>query len=213
MTTINPRVVDLSHWDDVQDKFAGAVKFGIWGVINKVTESVGNHDKSFDWRRQPAADAGLKYGAYHFLHTGRIRDQAHWFLENIGDPTGLLLALDHEQDEVRHTHARVDEVKEWLQIVHDETGRWPWLYSGSVIKEQLGVSTDPFWKPIKLWLSQYGPAPKWPRAFAPPPLWQYTGDGIGPGPHNVPGIVINGKGIDINHFAGTREELAAIWAA
>src|SRR5882757_5299544 len=209
MTTINPRVVDLSHWDDVQDKFAGAVKFGIWGVINKTTQYVGNHDKSFDWRRKPAADAGLLYGAYHFLRAGRIQEQAEWFLHNIGDPTGLLIAVDHERENDKGEPATLAELKQWLTYVHGKIGRWPWLYSGNVIKEQLGISTDPFWKQIKLWLPQYSNEPVWPRAFDRVSLWQYTGDGRGLAPHNVPGIVIHGKGIDINHFAGTREELAA----
>ena len=38
---INPEIVDLSHYDDVKDAFAGAVKFGIRGVINKLTAGIG----------------------------------------------------------------------------------------------------------------------------------------------------------------------------
>ena len=45
----------------------------------------------------------------------------------------------------------------------------------------------------------------WEKAW----LWQYTGDGVGPLPHNVPGI---GRNMDINHYAGSDEELAARWA-
>lgn len=207
-----PRVVDLSHYDNVQDAFAGAVRFGIWGVINKVTEGFGSVDASFDWRRKPAADAGLLYGGYHFLHPGRIQQQADWFLQHVGDPTGLLLALDHEDE--NGSHASPDEVKQWLRAIHDAVGRWPWLYSGSLIREQLaGQTSDPFWRQIRLWLPQYGPAPFSPPAFEDALLWQYTGDGAGQLPHNVPGITISGKGIDINHFAGTRDELAAIWAS
>ena len=44
-------VVDLSHWDDVQDGFAGTVRMGVLGVINKVTEGSGYVDPSFGWRR------------------------------------------------------------------------------------------------------------------------------------------------------------------
>lgn len=207
-----PRVVDLSHYDNVTDKFAGAVQFGIWGVINKVTEGTGAVDASFGWRRKPAADAGLLYGAYHFLHPGRIDEQMTWFLQHVGDPTGLLLALDHEAE--NGARASVSDVKTACQIIHDKLGRWPWLYSGNDIKEQLGNATDPFWKNIKFWLAQYGAAPIVPPAFTGNPLlWQYTGDGSGQGPHNVPGILIGGRGIDINHWGGTRDELAAVWAS
>jgi lysozyme len=214
---INPRVVDLSHWDDVQDKFAGAVQFGIWGVINKVTEGAGGVDASFGWRRQPAKDAGLLYGAYHFLHAGRIPQQADWFCQQVGDPAGLLLGCDHEQEFDANGNKlptpSAAEAQQFLELVRAKLGRFPWLYSGNLIREQTAGSHDPFWKQIKLWLAEYGPAPITPPAFNPAPLWQFTGDGTGPAPHNVPGIVIRGKGIDINHFGGTRDELAAIWAS
>jgi GH25 family lysozyme M1 (1,4-beta-N-acetylmuramidase) len=206
-----PRVMDLSHYDDVQDKFGGAVTFGIWGVINKVTEGVGCVDKSFQWRRGHAANAGLLYGGYHFLHPGRIEAQADWFLQNVGDTQGLLLAVDHEDENGRH--ASLGELKQWLTYVHSRVGRWPWLYSGNLIKEQLGSSRDPFWKQIKLWLAHYSAEPTWPPAFDEPPLIQFTGDGEGPPPHNVPGIEIAGKGIDLNHFSGSRDVLAALWSA
>lgn len=207
--TIIPRVVDLSHYDDVQDAFAGAKHSGIWGVINKVTESVGVVDASFGWRRQPAQNAGMRFGAYHFLRPGRIQQQADWFLSHCGNLNGLLLALDHEDRNVPLSDARA-----WLGIVHDKTGRWPKLYSGFLIKEQLGQHKDPFWNNIDLWLAQYAKAPTCPPQWKTPWLWQYTGDGTGPTPHNIPGIVVHGgKGIDINHFAGTLDDLTAKWAA
>jgi hypothetical protein len=43
----------------------------------------------------------------------------------------------------------------------------------------------------------------WPSAR----LWQFTGDGIGPKPHSIPGIV--GSGIDINSYEGNAVKLAA----
>ncbi|MGY3459085.1 GH25 family lysozyme M1 (1,4-beta-N-acetylmuramidase) [Bradyrhizobium sp. LM3.4] len=64
----------------------------------------------------------------------------------------------------------------------------------------------------RLWLCQYGPTPRLPTGFENWWLWQYTGDGIGPLPHNVPGIVAGNGGIDLNAFDGTVDELAASWA-
>jgi hypothetical protein len=46
----------------------------------------------------------------------------------------------------------------------------------------------------------------WPSAW----LWQFTGDGVGPKPHSVPGIV--DTGIDINHFDGDPVKLATEWS-
>jgi hypothetical protein len=39
-------------------------------------------------------------------------------------------------------------------------------------------------------------------------LWQRSGDGIGPGIHDVPGI---GRREDIDYFDGTDDELKIAW--
>ena len=41
-------------------------------------------------------------------------------------------------------------------------------------------------------------------------LWQFTGDGIGPQPHTIPGITT--QGIDINQYNGDPDNLAEEWA-
>lgn len=207
---INPKVTDLSHYDDVTDKFAGAVRFGIKGVINKVTEGRGNTDASFNWRRQPAKDAGLLYGAYHFIRPGYVQQQADWFLQHIGDAGDLLIALDHEDRNVT-----LSQAQQWMGLVHSRLGRWPILYSGFLIKEQIS-QYDPngavvaFWKQRRLWLSHYNPNPSWPHIWALPWLWQYTGDGNGPSPHTVPGILPGGK-LDINSYIGGDAQLTQEW--
>jgi GH25 family lysozyme M1 (1,4-beta-N-acetylmuramidase) len=52
----NPVIVDLSHFDDVQD-WDLVRSFGILGVINKATEGPGMTDKTFAIRRKPAVIA------------------------------------------------------------------------------------------------------------------------------------------------------------
>lgn len=220
MLRINPKFVDLSHYDDVQDKFAGAARMGIRGVINKLTEGVGNLDHSAFWRIGPALEAGLLYGVYHFIRPGRIAEQAAWFLQHYKDLQAaapgvfIRIGLDHETAGVS-----VDDVKQWLTIVHDATGQWPWLYSYSAFltdqfKDEQVAADDPFFKKIELWIAAYNDHPHWPPNWEKPVAHQYTGDGNGLPPHNVPGIVIEGsKGIDINSYDGTDEQLAAAWAA
>lgn len=213
---VNPKFIDLSHYDNVEDGFTGAVKFGIRGVINKLTEGVGCLDKSFAWRRKPAANAGLLYGAYHFIRPGRITQQADWFLQNLPDDETsdkLRLVLDHETAGVSLADVRI-----WLERVHGKTGQWPWLYSySSFLCDQFlaeGGIDDPFWPTIGLWIAAYNDHPHWPKCWEKPVAWQYTGDGEGQEPHNVTGIVIaGGKGIDINSFDGTDDEFAAAWTA
>jgi GH25 family lysozyme M1 (1,4-beta-N-acetylmuramidase) len=94
--------------------------------------------------------------------------------------------------------------------VEDAVGRKPVLYSGFLIKQQLGSRIDGYLAAHRLWLAQYGPRPvtplNWPSAW----LWQFTGDGVGPEPHSVPGIV--GSGIDINSYEGDAVKLTAEWS-
>jgi len=203
----NPVIVDLSHFDDVRDW--DAVKtFGILGVINKATEGPGLIDKTYAIRRTPALDHDILYGAYHFLRPGDPVAQADHFLDvalNVAKPGELLLALDHEDAQVP-----LDNAKRWLRHVFEKTGRRAVLYSGFLIKKQLGDGPDPFLKQHRLWLSHFSSRPRCPKNWTAPWIIQFTGDGEGPEPHQVPGIDIPG-GIDLNHYGGTPAQLRAEW--
>ena len=204
----NPVIVDLSHFDDVQD-WDAVKRFGILGVINKATEGPGLIDKTYAIRRAPSRQRGILYGAYHFLRPGDPVAQADHFLEvalSVAQPDELLLALDHEDRNVPLANA-----KKWLKRVFDKTGRMPVLYSGFLIKQQLGQGRDAFLAKHRLWLSHFSSRPKSPPNWAAPWIIQFTGDGEGPEPHKVPGIKIPG-GIDLNHFGRTPAELNAEWA-
>jgi len=204
----NPVIVDLSHFDDVTDW--NAVKtFGILGVINKATEGPGLVDKTYRIRQKPASDHAILYGGYHFLRPGDPVAQADHFLDvalDVPQPDDVLLALDHEDRRVP-----LSDAKKWLQRVFDKTGRRAVLYSGFLIKEQLGNGQDPFLAQHRLWLSHFSANPVCPRNWTAPWIIQFTGDGQGPGPHDVPGISIAG-GIDLNHYGDEAEQLKAEWA-
>lgn len=208
---INPKVVDISHYDDVETTgtvwtgFAKLYAAGYRGVINKVTQGRGMVDTSYARRRQPALDHGLSYGAYHYFTSEDPVQQANHFLAEAKIDEQTLMALDHESPNASLASARI-----FMETVKSHTGRYPWLYSGFLIKQQLGNTIDPFWQQIKLWLSHYSNTPVWPPCWIAPTLWQFTGDGVGPAPHVAPGISITG-GCDINSFAGTDDELKAIW--
>lgn len=208
--TIVPKFVDLSHYDDLQD-IAKVKAAGILGIVNKATEGPGMVDKTFTIRRPVVGDAGMLYGAYHFVRPGNMAQQAAHFLEVVGDPTGLLLALDHEVAGVS-----LADAQEWLQIVHDRVGRWPVYYSYSaMLMQSFGARQSAFFSQVRLWLASYTATPRWPTEVWPSWWgWQYTGDSAGQPPHNVPGIVLEGgKGIDMNAFNGTDQELIEQWGA
>lgn len=200
---IKPLVLDLSHYSVVRS-FPQVYAAGYRGIINKATEGLTSVDKTFSIRRQPARDAGLLYGAYHFLRPGKISVQVERFLSVAKPDDRMLLALDHEDAKVP-----LAAVKEFLGLIHQRVGRDAILYSGFLIKEQLGTKIDPDLAKIRLWLCHYNANPSWPKTWVSPWLWQFTGDGKGPLPHSVPGI--DGTGLDINSFDGTSSQLAAEW--
>lgn len=208
---INPKVIDISHYDDVETSngewigFKKVYNAGYRGVINKVSQGRGMVDVSAKRRKPHALEAGLLWGVYHYLDSSPADQQASHFLDVGQVDNRTLMALDHEQRGVSLQAAQL-----FMETVFVQTGRYPWLYSGFLIKEQLGMGKDPFWGQVKLWLSHYSTHPTWPPTWDSPTLWQYTGDGVGPLPHTVPGVTIAG-GCDINSFDGSDAELAAVW--
>ena len=199
----NPRVVDLSHYQTVND-WGAVMRAGIVGVIHKATEGTGYVDKMYAARKSAARQAGLLWGAYHFLRPGSIPAQVVHFLDIAEIDDALLLALDHEDPAVS-----LGDMKQFLKLVRQQTGRDAILYSGFLIKQQL-KGNDADLAKIRLWLSHYSNSPTWPKAWKKPWLWQFTGDGKGPAPHSIAGIA--GTGIDINSFDGTAAQLAAEWS-
>jgi GH25 family lysozyme M1 (1,4-beta-N-acetylmuramidase) len=204
----NPVVIDLSHHNNVQN-WDAVKNFGILGVINKATEDDNYVDKTLAIREAPVRARGLLYGAYHFLRPGDPVAQADFFLDTVAtlkNPDDMLLALDHEDSDVP-----LDDAKAFLARIREKAGRSAVLYSGHLIKEQLGDTADEFLASHRLWLSHYSANPVWPANWAAPWLIQFTGDGVGPTPHNVPGIVAGNAGLDIDHYGGTAEQLKAEW--
>ena len=129
-------VVDLSHHNENVD-FAKMKANGIVGVIHKATQGLTYVDKTYAKRRAMAVECGLLWGAYHFGVGGDGSDQAQFFLETTKPDAHTLLVLDYEPNLTGPTMS-LDQAREFVEHVGDATGRWPGLYSGHLIKEQLG---------------------------------------------------------------------------
>lgn len=207
---IQARVIDISHHNEVRDlKVVGAS--GVWGVIHKATQGKAYVDPNYAGRRVQAAEAGLLWGAYHFNTGDDVKSQVRWFIDKAKPDDKTLLVLDYEDN--RLSNMNIHQAVEFLHRVEDMTGRKAAIYSGNRLKESIDIlnTIDREYLTLhRLWLCQYGPVAKLPRGFAKWWLWQFTGDGIGPLPHSVPGI--EKSGIDINTFQGTRAELEASWS-
>lgn len=216
--TINPKVIDIYHGDNVSaDGFAKAHAFGIRGVIHKATQGAAMFDVTYPHRREAALAAGMLWGAYHFNTSESVAAQVKHFINYAKPDKDTLCALDLEDN--KDSNMSMAQAKQFLETVDDTTGKLCALYSGNRIKELIAHADDAtrgFFGKRKLWLCQYASAPRLvdyngtPLPWANCWLWQYTDGEVGPLPHGVPGIQPH---MDVNHYAGTDEELKAEWVA
>jgi len=136
---INLRVVDIYHNDNVTS-FQQAADSGLWGLIHKATTGATGKDSEYANRRQPALDAGLLWGAYHWGTAAVVQDQVDNFL-NVAQPdANTLVALDFEETE--GNQMTLEQASEFLTLVADAIGRKPVLYCGGLFKTEMGSTSD-----------------------------------------------------------------------
>lgn len=201
-------VVDVSHHNGNID-LRKAKQAGIMAVIHKATQGIGMFDSRYEANRQQAQAAGLLWGAYHFGTKMNGTAQADFFLSKATPNDQTLLVLDYEPN--GNSTMTLDQARAFVTRVKAATGRFPGLYSGNLIKEQLGgLPADPVLSQCFLWLAQYSTQPNnipptWPTWT----LWQYTDGVAGPAPHSVEGI----GPCDRDQFNGTVDQLRQFWGA
>jgi len=205
-----PLVVDLYHGDGVTS-FAEAKTAGVVGIIHKATTGATGQDDAYRGRRQPALQAGLLWGAYHWGTAAPVEDQVQNFFDWARPDAHTLVALDFEA--APGNQMSLDGARQFCQSVFAKLGRRPVLYSGNTLRSALGQTVDTFFGSHRLWLSQYSDSPTVQRSWSTFWLWQYTDGTSGPGLKAVPGLPGNRKGeLDCNFFAGSPEELREQWA-
>lgn len=204
---MTPVVVDLSHHNRVSS-FVRVRKAGIRGVIHKATQGRAFIDRKYAGRREWLGETtDLLWGAYHFGTGDPVAGQVAHFLDVVKPDGRTLLALDYEPNPNGKTMS-LAQARQWLKLVHESTGQRPVIYSGHLLKEQLGGTADAFLSQHRLWIAQYGPRPQMPPGWATFWLWQRTGDCVGMKPHTVDGVI--DKCVDLNVFGGST--LKAEWA-
>jgi lysozyme len=203
--TINV-VVDISHHNGNID-LTKAKAAGIVGVIHKATQGTSMVDNRYLSNREKAEAAGLLWGAYHFGTKDDGAAQADFFLSKANADNQTLLVLDFEPN--GNSTMTLNQAKAFVSRINEVTGRFPGLYSGNLIKEQLGGKpADPVLSQCFLWIAQYGPAPtKIPATWPTWTFWQYTDGNVGPQPHSVDGI----GNCDRDQFNGSIENLQKLW--
>lgn len=190
-------IVDLSHHNVVTD-FARVKAAGIVGVIHKATEGKTWTDTEYKGRESAARKAGLAWGSYHFLKHGDVGAQMQNYLSFAEPDPGARVCIDYEDPA-----CTLDDLREAINtIASDDPTLQIAIYSGHLIKEQLGNTEDPELGACALWISQWNDTgPTWPNDVWPVwSLWQYTDQGVVSG--------IQGD-VDCNQFNGSREQCLA----
>ena len=198
-------VIDISHHNANPD-FQQAKAAGILGVIHKATQGLNYKDPMYLTNQQKALDAGLLWGAYHFGDGNDGSAQAEFFVTVVNPGPDTLLVLDFEPNTQGATMS-LDGARAFVNEVSARVGRFPGLYSGSLIKQQLGSNKDPILAQCFLWLAQYGNNAVVPANWSTWTLWQYTDGNVGPQPHSVPGI----GNCDRDTFNGDLDALNTLW--
>lgn len=231
-------VIDMYHGNEANNMaFAAMKQAGLFAVIHKASQGPRYHDPKYTERRKAALDAGLLWGAYHFMISGNIDEQAESFLQasGVNDGNGpLLLACDYEDYSTQsQAAASLKECYRFMQIVDQNSpdGVQCVLYSGNRIRETLKphtgghqdqemVGIESFFMSHRLWLAQYGPAVRVPWPWDQPVA--KTGDQSTP--MTPPGVWLwqfTEKGrftplrglTDGNFYNGTFEQLQNDWLA
>jgi GH25 family lysozyme M1 (1,4-beta-N-acetylmuramidase) len=214
---IVPVVADMNHANSVNFT---EVATWCWGVIHKARQGVGFGDPAYKQRKVLAKSLGLLWKPYDFATGDDVATNVADFIAYSGANAtdgGCLDFEDNTQSEMTG-----DEALEFLDRFNQKIGVACWIYGGNRIREQIDHQSSKWIDMAKitpLWECRYiggqpvDDADEWKKVPPIPPwttttLIQYTGDGIGPRPHTMPGVE---NGADLNVFDGSRNQLAAVW--
>jgi len=183
--------LDISHW---QGSFDGEISFenGNLFVIIKATDGFimdmnnqhnPNLDPNFEMFTKEAVLSNHKVGAYHFFQPSRPAvAQAMSFLNAISlvEEQNIPPVLDLEGDVNLSTGVFQDMVLEWLNIVEDQTGQIPMLYTNVSFYDRW--LSNPKFDRFPLWIANYrgiSSRPSLPSRRDTWDIWQWTSQGNG----------------------------------
>lgn len=173
-------------------------------VMVKATQGKGFKDKNFDTNWQQLKEAGIIRGAYHFFtHSTDASAQATHFAQIVRfEPSDLPPILDIEDDVVGQTQADdatlVKQVRVWLQLVEQLTGRKPIIYTtahfwNAHMTEEFGD--------YPLWVAKFSDVPKsMPKGWSKWTFWQYSDQASVDGVGTVDTNIFNGSYDDLKGF-------------
>jgi lysozyme len=193
----HPSCIDISHWQGFPD-FEAVARAGVVACIMKATEGTSYIDPNRATNFAHATKAGIACCTYHWLKPGNAGEQMEFYLDVIDPVPGERMVIDYEED-----GCTLDDLHEAVQVLLDDPNELQiTVYSGHLLKEQLGDKCDDFLRDnTDLWLAQYTEnEPTWPKGtYDHWVLWQYSESGVLNG--------ISDSHVDLNTFDGSDDQL------
>lgn len=222
-------VVNLSHYDLMRVDFTAMKAEGIIGVIHESSYPPSTRDEKYLPRQEAAVRAGLLWGAYHFANASSPTRQADEFLRTVeggwrraepgSRPNEILLVLDFEKNgHYPGGTMHAGQAAEFIERVHQRTGKYPGLYSGEnrlravLNSKEATPAVRACLERCWLWVANYHYEPKSLGSWNQWTLWQYTGDGVCDLPRAAyPKSVANVRNAERNLFRGSPEAARDFW--
>ena len=208
--------LDISHW---QGDFDGEIseENGNVFVIVKASDGFALHPnsadplvaESFPGYTKEAALSNHYVGAYHFFQPSvSAARQALAFLRALEmvEQQNIPPVLDLEATVTVSKNAFQDMVLEWLNIVEDQTGKVPMLYTNVSFYDSW--LSDPRFDRYPLWIANYdihASMPSLPYRRHTWDIWQWTSEGNG-GANGVASAYV-----DLNRFNGNIQEFLELY--
>lgn len=179
-TGFNSHGMDISHyqgevdWDRLISKSSVKISF----VFCKATEGTNLLDKKWKSNYLELRKRNIPVGAYHYFKPNKdVAKQAHFFLKHY-DPkqSDLPPVIDVEEENGSPIELR-NNVKKWMDIVHEETGRQPIIYTNY---HMFSTIFKPHFRTYTFWIANYSDRPERMQDSR-IQFWQYTDQGMVPG--------------------------------
>ena len=172
--------IDVSHyqgkidWDQLIKNSSVKISF----VFCKATE--GTQVIDGQWRRNQKAlrERKIPLGAYHYFRPNIDPTlQARFFLKHYKAKNNDLPPVIDVEEEGEDEIALINDVKRWMDVVEEKTGKRPIIYTNYYMFANL---FEPYFRDYKFWIANYNDKPE--RMQDDRILyWQYSDRGKVPG--------------------------------
>jgi lysozyme len=198
-------VIDISHYQKTPS-LKVLQDAGVVAVIAKATQGRGMRDATY-FDKKKLKDQGIKWGSYHYSSGSDVILQVENYLGYAKPESDELMALDYEPSS-SGANMSYDQMVEFVELVQQETGRYPLIYGGNLLRQTLANVTESVLSNCPLWYSRYNVKPIGvPKIWKDWTLWQYTDGNVGPDPHDVKGF---GR-CDRDTYNGSQADLLQSW--